>query len=427
MLIEQAVEWSRDEHPLAEPCVCETAEPIVTSTIFWSVVNDACQFPAKEATIIFDKDDFPVDEWADMVSGLGIEGLTCEVEDEAPLPCVKISVDWSPEDAGFVSDEMADASVESLKTWVQDVIVDSKVCPFTRSAEVAATGLENQGVEKGPIMYPVCGAVGSGGAALVRVLRAFWGSSIDMLSQPPSEASTVLLSVPAYAERDHDAFVDMTQVVVKTLKHVGAEHQLSLVFFHPDYERSVIEPVDSFTHGHLPPHKWLRAYVRLTEGDEVATGLSEAQLKHADYQRRAPARESHCRGASMASRRIDGAIAAVPYSTHGFICAQARAFYDDQYIEVGASGSCRSGGALGGHRARAGSEGEGLGRARLREEHLALRDGRVGAHRRRLQVPRDGGEGREGAGCWGFVRSYINLIRVAVERRPLSRRWRAGG
>ena len=89
LLIEQAVEWSRDEHPFAEPCVCETAEPIVTSTIFWSVVNDACQFPAKEATIIFDKDDFPVDEWADMVSSLGIDGLTCEVEDEAPLPCVK--------------------------------------------------------------------------------------------------------------------------------------------------------------------------------------------------------------------------------------------------------------------------------------------------------------------------------------------------
>ena len=132
-------------------------------------------------------------------------------------------------------------------------------------------------------MYPVCGAVGSGGAALVRVLRAFWGSSIDMLSQPPSQASTVLLSVPAYAERDHDAFVEMTQVVVKTLKHIGAEHQLSLVFFHPDYERSVIEPLDSFTHGHLPPQKWLRAYVRLTEGEEVATGLSEAQLKHSPY------------------------------------------------------------------------------------------------------------------------------------------------
>ena len=144
LLIEQAVEWSRDEHPLAEPCVCETAEPIVTSTIFWSVVNDACQFPAKEATIIFDKDDFPVDEWSDMVSGLGIDGLTCEVEDEAPLPCVKVSVDWDADDAGYVSDEMADASVESLKTWVQDVIVDSKVCPFTRSAEVAACVEINQ-------------------------------------------------------------------------------------------------------------------------------------------------------------------------------------------------------------------------------------------------------------------------------------------
>ena len=64
LLVEQAVEWSRDEHPLAEPCVCETAEPIVTSTIFWSVVNDACQFPAKEANIIFDKDDFPVSDSA---------------------------------------------------------------------------------------------------------------------------------------------------------------------------------------------------------------------------------------------------------------------------------------------------------------------------------------------------------------------------
>ena len=39
-----------------------------------------------------------------MVSSLGIDGLTCEVEDDAPLPCVKVSVDWSPEDAGIVSD-----------------------------------------------------------------------------------------------------------------------------------------------------------------------------------------------------------------------------------------------------------------------------------------------------------------------------------
>jgi len=287
LLIEQAVEWSREEHPLAEPCVCETAEPIVTSTIFWSVVNDACSFPSKEATVIFDKDDFPADEWADMVSSLEIEGLTCESLD-GPLPSVMVTVDWDAEDAGYLGDAEADRSVEQLKTWVQDVIVDSKVCPFTRSSEVAATGLENQGVEKGPILYPVCGAVGSGGAALVRVLRAFWGSSIDMLSQPPSEASTVLLSVPAYAERDHAAFTHMCSTIVKTLKHIGAEHQLSLVFFHPDYERAVIEPVDGMMHGHLPPQAWLRAYVRLTEGEDVASGLSEAQLDKSNAQRRAP-------------------------------------------------------------------------------------------------------------------------------------------
>ena len=47
LLIEQARGMERDEHPLAEPCVCETAEPIVTSTIFWSVVNDACQVPER--------------------------------------------------------------------------------------------------------------------------------------------------------------------------------------------------------------------------------------------------------------------------------------------------------------------------------------------------------------------------------------------
>ena len=73
-----------------------------------------------------------------------------------------------PEDAGFVSDEMADASVESLKTWVQDVIVDSKVCPFTplqpvcRSGAVEVAAIEprwrgTNGVKKGPIMYHVSG------------------------------------------------------------------------------------------------------------------------------------------------------------------------------------------------------------------------------------------------------------------------------
>ena len=115
-----------------------------TSNLMDGVTISAAYVPSNAATVIESSMDYGI-------KYTGIEGLTCEVEDEAPLPCVKISVDWDPEDAGYVSDEMADASVESLKTWVQDVIVDSKVCPFTRSAEVAACVEINQCV--GSVSY----------------------------------------------------------------------------------------------------------------------------------------------------------------------------------------------------------------------------------------------------------------------------------
>ena len=101
----------------------------------------------------------------------------------------------------------------------------------------------------------------------------------------------------------------MCDAVVKTLKHIGAEKELSLVFFHPDYERARVEPRDAFTHGHLPPQNWLRAYVALTEGFDEAAALTDAQLANADAQRRAP----HTMINILRSEQVEEAEAVVPW------------------------------------------------------------------------------------------------------------------
>jgi hypothetical protein len=46
--------------------------------------------------------------------------------------------------------------------------------------------------------------------------------------------------------------------------------------------------VGRLTHGHLPPHDWLRSYLKLQQSPQDIETLSEKQLELANYQRRAP-------------------------------------------------------------------------------------------------------------------------------------------
>ncbi|KAJ8604472.1 hypothetical protein CTAYLR_000953 [Chrysophaeum taylorii] len=267
--------------------VNDVNDGISLSAIFWTTVEELlreAKNEASQAVLVFSRGESPLAAWVDYVASLDIRGLEISCRDDAPCPTLLARVE--PEMASDLLEIDASGSVPTMQRWVQDVIVDTKVCPFTASPTVAGSGLAD--VQPGAIGYPTCAAVGSSDAALVVLMSTFWSTAVDLLNAPPEDLSTLLLCAPHFAPRDHDAFARMTACLVKNLKLVQADHLLSLVFFHPLYDRSRIHPPDAMTHGHLPPEPWLPSYLRLAHSEEEIANLTKDQLKRANYQRRAP-------------------------------------------------------------------------------------------------------------------------------------------
>jgi len=278
----------------------EAVDGVSMSTVFWSVVEGvSSESPnaASNAAVCFveaDAQAMPLlESFAKCCNAAGIAGLAVSaacVGDGVPTLHFAVEAEpfWASAAAPATEADTA-CAVGRVRAWVQDVIVDSKVCPFTSSADVAGTGLSAAGVVPGAVLYPVCDAAGTGSTAIVGLLGAFWRATVDLLSQPPEDASSTLLVAPLFAKGDYDGFVRGTEIIVRNLQLVGADDDAALVFFHPNYDRD--HPAlkqDRPTHGHLPPSAWLPAYLRLTRSAEEVDALSAEQLASANYQRRAP-------------------------------------------------------------------------------------------------------------------------------------------
>jgi hypothetical protein len=282
---QEIVEWSQQAGSnLPEDTqliITDVKDGISLSIMFWNVVADL------QGTVLFcfpqaATGSFPLTAYAQMAQGLdlGIQATVIPVKD-SPCPAMLVtyhSAGVQVKDAATCPDEM--------RRWVQDVIVDSKVCPFTQSTEKAGTGLP--GVTPGPVGYPVCRVAGSDNTAICAVMASFWNNCVDLLNAPEEELSTILLCAPHIAVDSHADFARVADCIVQTLQTIGGNKLLSLVFFHPLYDRKLIEPVGRLTHGHLPPHDWLRSYLKLQQSEQDIETLSDEQLELANYQRRAP-------------------------------------------------------------------------------------------------------------------------------------------
>ena len=282
----EIVEWSQG---LSLPqdtqlLITDVKDGISLSTMFWNVVADL------KGTVLFCFPEalgtkFPLDSYVEMITdglNLGIQASVLDSEQhQAPCPAMLVTYYTN----GVVVKDASDAPDE-MRRWVKDVIVDSKVCPFTQSTEWAGTGLP--GVTPGPVGYPVCRVVGSDNTAICAILASFWNNCVDLLNADPSELSTILLCAPHAAVNSHEDFARIADCIVQTLQQVGGNNLMALVFFHPLYDRRLIEPTDRLSHGHLPPHIWLRSYLKLQQPEASIEALSEEDIAKANYQRRSP-------------------------------------------------------------------------------------------------------------------------------------------
>lgn len=175
----------------------------------------------------------------------------------------------------------------ALKAFVDRIVIGEETCPYTKTPDIAAVGLEARGVTPAPVGYrfspssDVCGA-----------LSAFWTCICELLATPEDQLSTTVLSLPGIgpgkSEEAHNRFAAVVEVIGRNLCLFRGDGSFGLVHFHPAYERNRIQPIDRPAYGHLPPQSWLRPMMRLNGNEDEAESMTDEQLSHSDYQRRSP-------------------------------------------------------------------------------------------------------------------------------------------
>jgi len=181
---------------------------------------------------------------------------------------------------------------KALQSFIDRVVVNEEACPYTKSINLAAVGLESRGVPPGGVGYRYNGA--SDACAAVGV---FWNSVCELLSTPQEEISTTMLSLPGIgAGTDEEAlfrFNAVAELISRNLCLFRGDDVFGLVHFHPAYDRTAIHPVDKPAYGHLPPRGWLRPMLKMNGNVQEAEassegGLSDEELNLSDFQRKSP-------------------------------------------------------------------------------------------------------------------------------------------
>ena len=187
-------------------------------------------------------------------------------------------------DAVIYSEEKC---TKALQSFIDRVVVGAEACPYTKSVNLAAVGLEARGVPPGPVGYRFNGT--SDACAAVGV---FWNSVCELLSTPQEEISTTMLSLPGIgAGVDDEAlfrFNAVAELISRNLCLFRGDDVFGLVHFHPAYDRTAIHPVDKPSYGHLPPRGWLRPMLKMNGNVAEAENLNEEELNLSDFQRKSP-------------------------------------------------------------------------------------------------------------------------------------------
>lgn len=169
----------------------------------------------------------------------------------------------------------------AMQMFVDRVVVESNVCPYTNNNQMAPTGLDDVGFPASPIGYRV-----SSYAEVCHILSAFWNTVCEILATPMGQLSTSVLVLPGVDS--HARFAAVAELLSRSLCLYNGESVLELLYFHPSYNRNEIHPLDQPAHGHLPPASWLRPMLVLNGNSDDAEKLSDKDLETCNYQRRSP-------------------------------------------------------------------------------------------------------------------------------------------
>jgi hypothetical protein len=139
-------------------------------------------------------------------------GADDDVGDDPNRPRIK---DLIPQDDAVI--------VDLSKKWVDRMMADLALCPFTRSAE-------KSGIPLGPVRYAVDRV-----SSMEDAYCVYWGEVCRIEEVEQDEISTTLHILPEFCMNSVELFEQWADTLTGTLEALGVEELLQLIFFHPDW------------------------------------------------------------------------------------------------------------------------------------------------------------------------------------------------
>ncbi|GMH72803.1 hypothetical protein TrLO_g7010 [Triparma laevis f. longispina] len=205
---------------------------------------------------------------------------------EVPASCVELV--WPDPPAGSfyeVEDSsVAESHVHDTEQYVDKTLSGLGLCPFTKSMRLSALGLENAGVQPGPVKIrhsALIGNLSKETAPAVAMAALYWGGVSDIIDRPEEEVATFLLVCPSIFN-DFKTFFHACDNLIEKSNLLLSPPGVGRVWFHPEYK---LADVGYQSGGHAPPldevNKLMDGYLTEHPGAEKpdAEGLARAHDK----------------------------------------------------------------------------------------------------------------------------------------------------
>ena len=108
-----------------------------------------------------------------------------------------------------------DKTIASLRSFISRIVVGMEACPYTKSVDVSASGLESRGVTPGPVGYRF-----SATSEACQVMAVFWNCFCELMAEPDEKLSSIMLSLPGIGTDDdggHERFAAVVELVGRYL------------------------------------------------------------------------------------------------------------------------------------------------------------------------------------------------------------------
>ncbi len=217
---------------------------------------------------------------------LGLQCASFELYPTSPAPILRIVFADPTERRGermssssFVASSSdvlpssADAA-SATENWVNDFLGKYRLCPYTRSIDMAAVGLSSVGVPAGRVRVRVastdvgdCPRIGNDGGyrrdahRAAELVLAFWSEVRELLHSTEELWSTTLVVFPEYDD-DFALFSDVCDAVIEPIvEATKSTEYIGRAWFHPGYDADVIGHV-GLKPGHAIPHRMVEGFVK---------------------------------------------------------------------------------------------------------------------------------------------------------------------